>query len=605
MNLEGRGYTGKILYADLSEESFKVDTWDERIARLLLGGKGLGAWLLYKMTEPGLDPLAPEAPLIFATGPLTGTITPCSKFAVIGKSPATGTIDDSYSGGFFGPELKYSGYDAVVVTGRSEKPVVMVIEDGEARLEPAGDLWGLKTDEAEAKLSERFKSFKFAEIGPAGERMAKIASIFSSGRCAGRGGLGAVMGSKGLKAVAVKGSKPVRVADPERFERMAWIAFRSIRMSETTVRSLPRYGTANILLTINEAGALPTRNFQTGRFEGAEEISGEAFKRTLWKKDFACSLGCNIYCSKIAEFNGLTVDGPDYETIYALGSNLGLADREAICKANLLCDQYGIDSISTGVIIAFVMELYQRGMVSEKDLDGIRPLWGDKEAIISLTEKIGKGEGVGLALQEGVKRLSEKYPGSEGFAMHVKGLEMPAYEPRAAQGMGLCYAISERGACHLRAYTAGMELLGYGGGADPTSYDRSKVQLAIDRQDEKAVTDSSVLCFFTLNGMRLKEVYQMIVPCTGFNYGSVEEVKQLGARVITLTRLFNVREGFTRKDDTLPRRCLEEPLPEGPYRGQVTHLEPMLNEYYRIRGWDEEGIPTEETVKKTGLKDIL
>ncbi|MGC8962248.1 MAG: aldehyde ferredoxin oxidoreductase N-terminal domain-containing protein, partial [Candidatus Bathyarchaeia archaeon] len=330
MSLEGKGYMGRILYADLSDESFKIDAWDEKIARLLLGGKGLGAWLLYRMTEPGLDPLAPEAPLIFATGPLTGTVTPCSKFAVIGKSPATGTIDDSYSGSFFGPELKYSGYDAVVVTGRSEKPVVMVIDDGEARLEPAGDLWGLKTDETEAKLNERFKGFKFVEIGPAGERMAKIASIFSNWRCAGRGGLGAVMGSKGLKAIAVKGSKPVRVADPERFERMAWIAFRAIRMSETTVRSLPRYGTANILLTINEAGALPTRNFQTGRFEGAEEISGEAFKRTLWKKDFACSMGCNIYCSKIAEFNGLTVDGPDYETIYALGSNLGLADRETI-----------------------------------------------------------------------------------------------------------------------------------------------------------------------------------------------------------------------------------------------------------------------------------
>lgn len=605
MSLEGKGYTGKILYADLSEESFKVKNWDEVVARLLLGGKGLGAWLLYKMAEPGLDPLAPEAPLIFATGPLTGTITPCSKFAVIGKSPATGTIDDSYSGGLFGPELKYSGYDAIVITGKSEKPVVMVIDEGEARLEPAKELWGLTTDETEARLSKRYQGFKVVEIGPAGERRAPIASIFSNWRCAGRGGLGAVMGSKGLKAVAVKGSKPVRVADPERFERMAWIAFRAIRMSETTVRSLPRYGTANILLTINEAGALPTRNFQTGRFEGAEEISGEAFKKTLWRKDFACSLGCNIYCSKIAEFNGSTVDGPDYETIYALGSNLGLDDRETICKANLLCDQYGIDSISTGVIIAFVMELYQRGMISERDLDGIKPVWGDREAVISLTEKIGKGEGVGVALQEGVKRFSERYPGSEGFAMHVKGLEMPAYEPRAAQGMGLCYAISERGACHLRAYTAGMELLGYGGGADPTSYDHSKVQLAIDRQDEKAVIDSSVLCFFTLYGMKLKEAYQMIVPCTGFDYRNVEEVKQLGARVITLTRLFNTREGFTRKDDTLPKRCLEEPLPEGPYKGQVNHLEPMLNEYYRLRGWDEEGIPTEETVKKIGLKDIL
>jgi len=257
------------------------------------------------------------------------------------------------------------------------------------------------------------------------------------------------------------------------------------------------------------------------------------------------------------------------------------------------------------VIVSFVMELYQRGYVTAEDLDGIEARWGDSEAMIALTEKIVKGEGVGELLQLGVKRISEKYPGSERFAMHVKGLEVPGYDPRAAQGMGLCYAVSERGACHLRAYTAGRELLGYEGGADPSTYDRAKVQMAIDRQDEKAVVDSAVICFFAMLGMRLKEVYQMLVPCTGFEYGGFEGLMELGARIITLCRLFNVREGFTRKDDTLPGRFLEEPMPEGPAKGMVVHLEPMLEAYYEMRGLDENGVPKDETLERLGLKPLI
>jgi len=363
-------------------------------------------------------------------------------------------------------------------------------------------------------------------------------------------------------------------------------------------------------LTINETGALPTRNFQTGRFKGADRISGEAFRETLWKKDFACSMGCTIKCSKIASlegkpYSGTMIDGPDYETVFALGSNCGVDDVEAISYANYLCDLYGIDTISTGNIIGFVMELYEKGMVGRRELEGIEATWGSSQALVGLVKKIGEGEGIGADLQSGVRKLSQKYKGSESFAMHVKGLEMPAYEPRAAQGMGLCYAVSERGACHLRAYTAGAELLGYGGGADPRAYDRGKVQLAVDRQDEKAVVDSSVLCFFTLFGMRLKELYQMVVPCTGFNYKDVSELKRLGARVITLARLFNIREGLGRRDDTLPERSLTVPLTEGPSAGQVVHLEQMLNEYYDLREWDLNGEPTKETVRELELDKIV
>lgn len=611
MVLQGRGYVGKILHANLTTNSFKTEPLNERKAHLLLGGKGLATWLLYEGAKKGVDPLSPSNLLIFATGPLTGTAAPgSSRFCVVTKSPATGSFLDSYCGGHFGPELKYSGYDAVVIEGQAEEPSILLIDDDRLDLTSAKNLWGATTTNAEGKLKKRLgKDFRIVTIGPAGERKAPIAGIFSDNRTAGRGGAGAVMGSKKLKAIAVRGSGVIRAHDPEKFKESAWIAHRTLRMNEVTVRSLPQHGTANILQTINETGALPTKNFQTGRFQGIEEIASESWRKELWKKDVAC-FGCPIACSKIAylergPYAGTATDGPDYETIFSLGSNCGVDNKEAIAYANYLCDIYGIDTISTGNIIAFTMELYEKGIFSIDDLDGIEAKWGDAGALIRLTEKICKGSGVGQFFEQGVKKASEKYPESRHFAMHVKGLELPGYEPRAAQGMGLCYAISERGACHLRAYTAGTELCGYGGGTNPLSYDETKVQLAIDKQDEKAVVDSAVLCYFTLFGMRLKEIHQMVLACTGFSCEEVADLKKLGARVITLTRMFNVREGFTRKDDTLPPRLLEEPMPEGPAKGQVVHLEPMLNEYYMLRGWDENGIPTAEQLKELELTSLM
>lgn len=487
---------------------------------------------------------------------------------------------------------------------------MLLIDDDRLDLTSAKNLWGTTTTNAESNLKKQLgEDFRTITIGPAGERQAPIAGIYSDNRTAGRGGAGAVMGSKKLKAIAVRGSGVIRVHDPEKFKESAWIAHRTLRMNEVTVRSLPQHGTANILETINETGALPTKNFQTGRFQGVKEIAGESWRKELWKKDVAC-FGCPIACSKIAyirkgPYAGTVTDGPDYETIFSLGSNCRVNNKEAIAYANYLCDIYGIDTISTGNIIAFTMELYEKGILSVDDLDGIEAKWGDADALVRLTKKICKGDGVGKLLEQGVRKVSEKYPESKHFAMHVKGLEIPGYEPRAAQGMGLCYAISERGACHLRAYTAGTELCGYSGGTNPLSYDETKVQLAIDRQDEKAVVDSAVLCYFTLFGMRLKEVYQMVVACTDFSYKEVADLKKMGARAITLARIFNVREGFTRKDDTLPPRLLEEAMPEGPAEGQVVHLEPMLNEYYRLRGWDENGIPTAEQLKELELTTLM
>ena len=611
MVLQDRGYAGKILHANLTTKSFDMEPLKEEEAYLLLGGKGLATWLLYRGMKKGVDPLSSNNLLIFATGPLTGTVAPgSSRFCVVTKSPATGAFLDSYCGGHFGPEIKYSGYDAVIIEGQAEEPSVLLVDDDSLDLISARNFWGTTTSSAEEKLRKQLgKDFRIATIGPAGERQVPIAGIFSENRTAGRGGAGAVMGSKKLKAIAVRGSGAIRVHDPIKFKESSWIAHRTLRMNEVTVRSLPQHGTANILEAVNETGALPTKNFQTGRFEGVEEISSENWRRELWKDDVAC-FGCPIACGKIAyiekgQYKGTATDGPDYETIFSLGSNCGVNNKEAIAYANYLCDIYGIDTISTGNIIAFTMELYERGILSIDELDGTDAKWGDPDALVKLTKKICKGDGVGKLLEQGVKKVGEKYPESKNFAMHVKGLEIPGYDPRAAQGMGLCYAISERGGCHLRAYTAGTELCGYEGGTNPFSYGETKVQLAIDKQDEKAVVDSAVQCYFVLFGMRLKEVYQMVVSCTGFPYQRVTELKELGARIITFARIFNVREGLARKSDTLPPRLLNEPMPEGPAKGQLVHLEPMLDDYYRLRGWNGNGVPTAEQLKKLELTSFI
>ena len=611
-----RGYMGKILHVELPSMRVYTEALTEDIAYHFLGGKGLGAYLLFKMLKPKTPPLSPDNVLIFATGPLTGTIAPTgNRFCVVTKSPATGTFDDSHCGGPFGIALKRAGYDALVIRGAADELSILVIDEDHVDLASAKDLAGMFTYDAEREIKSRLgRDFEVAVIGPAGERMAPIAGIFSALRAAGRGGTGAVMGSKKLKAVAVRGHKPIKVYDPKRFRRFAWIAHRMVRMHESTARHLPRYGSANILETINEMGALPTRNYRSGVFERAEEVAGERWRETLWIRDVACK-GCPIACSKVAyvkegPFKGTIVDGPDYETIWALGPQCGISSREAIAHANQLCDLYGIDTISTGNIIAFIMECYERGILTEDELDGLRPMWGDGEVMVKLVEKIGKGEGIGGLLQQGVRRIAEyliKAKGAEEclfFAMHVKGLELPAYEPRAAQGMGLGYATSDRGACHLRGWTAGQELLGYGGAVDPLTT-RGKAQLVIDRQNEKAVVDSVGICFYAFQAFTLKEIRNMLVSCTGLSYRNNRELYVTGERIYNLTRLFNVREGFTAKDDSLPERLLKEPAPEGPAKGHVVRLEEMLKEYYALRGWDENGIPTKEKLEELGLSKFL
>ncbi|MDZ7373550.1 MAG: aldehyde ferredoxin oxidoreductase family protein [candidate division KSB1 bacterium] len=601
MSLEGRAYQDCVLRVDLGTGAVERQRIPEAVARLLLGGRGLGTWLLYNELPPGTDPLGADNLLIFVTGPLTGTIAPTAgRVGLVTKSPANGAVLDSYAGGFFGETLRFAGYDALAIRGVAPKPSVLFIEDGRIRLDEADELWGWDVFETQRALRKRYGGdVVTAVIGPAGERKSPIAGIFCETRSLARGGSGAVMGSKNLKAVVIRGSGSVAVYNRPEFEEAVWIASRMLRMS-SQIKRMQTDGTVNILELINVAGGLPTRNFQAGQFEAADQIRCEAWQQH-WKRTSACH-ACPIGCTKIAYSDryGIWIDGPEYETTFALGSNTGVADRDAILYANYLCDKYGIDAISAGGIIAFTMELFERGFISKRELDGVEARFGNAEALVELCDRMGKGEGVGAFLEKGVRAISQAFPGSEAFAMHVKGLELPGYLPRAAKGIALSYAISERGACHLHGSPI-IELLG---GADPITPE-GKALLFRTTQLDVAVVDACILCYFTKFGFTLKEVQQMLAPATGFPYRTPRDVERIGERITNLARLFNLREGFTDKDDTLPARCLREPLPSGPAKGQVVELDRMKAEYYQAMGWDAHGIPTRETLRRLEMDQLI
>ncbi|MFC1524948.1 aldehyde ferredoxin oxidoreductase family protein [Planctomycetota bacterium] len=591
-------YPNQILKINLTNQSVTTERINPDSYRLVLGGKGIGVWLLYRDLPPRTEPLAPDNLLIFTVGPLTGTAAPTSgRCGVVTKGPATGGLLDSYCGGNLGQQIRYAGYDAVVISGRAPSLTTLIITDEKVSFESAERLKDLNTRETTNRLKQQLgNDYTTAVIGPAGERKAPIAGIFSDWRCFGRGGAGAVMGSKNLKAIALKGTKTVQVAQPDKFQKMVWIANRCLRMS-ITISRLKAEGTPNILELINVFGGLPTRNFKLGQFKQAETIYGSSWSKEVWTKNTAC-FNCPIACTKVAavknsSYGDFEIDGPEYETLFALGPNCGLANKEAILYANYLCDLYGVDTISVGVIIAYVMELFEKGYLAAKDLDGLKPHWGDAQAFVALVEKIGRAEGCGAWLQAGVKSISERFPQAAAFAMHAKGLELPGYLPNAAKGIGLGYAISERGGCHLHGAPL-SELLG---GADPLKT-ANKAALTKITQAETQVINSAVLCFFVMFGMSLKEVYAMINTATDFDYASPKDLTKVGERIITLSRLFNLREGLQRKDDTLPGRCLQEPLAAGPAKGHTVDLEPMLDEYYNLMGWDQQGVPTQELITK-------
>jgi aldehyde:ferredoxin oxidoreductase len=602
MNLTERAYCDKILRIDLTTGQVTATPLPEEMMPLLIGGKGLGAWLLYTEQPAGVDPLGPDNRLIFHTGPLTGTTAPTAgRFGVTTKSPATNTYFDAYCGGYWGNTLKYAGYDALVVSGASESPVVIVIDEEAVAIEPAEHLWGTTISEATEQLWQEYgRDRQSLVIGPPGEQQRNVAGIFNESRALARGGVGAVMGSKNLKGIVVHGKKGVRVYDKAAYERALQLAFRAVRMSSETVL-LSREGTANILEIVDVMGALPTRNFQRGQFDMADQVSGYAFRQNNWKKEYAC-FACPIGCGKWTEplEDGTVIEGPEYETIYAMGPNCSIGSRETIIKLNWYCDEYGMDTISTGGVIGFVMELFEKGIIMAGELDGIEPLWGDSDAALALAEKIATVEGCGEWLGQGVAAIAGRYPAGKPFAMQVKGLEMPAYHPSAAKGTALAYAVSERGACHLRGAPLG-EL--FSGSADPLIIE-GKPQLFRDHQADKAAWDSACLCIFPSYGMSLKELWQLVVAATGFDFPAARDLERAGERISTLARMFNVREGFARAADTLPERNLAQPMNGGPANGHVVELDPMLDEYYRLMGWDANGVPGKARLAALGLEGI-
>ena len=599
------GMSGKLLRVNLTDGTIKTEAIPADLAEKYIGGRGLGTKYYVDEVPAGVDALSPENKLIMMTGPLTGTFaTSAGRYMCISKAPLTGTIGCSNSGGHFGAELKYAGFDGIIFEGKSPEPVYLYIKNGQASLKPADKLWGKTVFETTDMLNERHgEDAKVACIGPAGENGVLYAAIMNDkNRAAGRGGLGAVMGSKNLKAVVVRGTGGVKVADNDAFLAAAINARRILRAHPVTGTGLGAYGTEILVNIVNSVGALPVNNWRDGAVDDdAEAISGEALVDQYLVRNKGC-FGCTIACGRVTKIPDGPYksfgEGPEYEAAWALGSSCGIHDLAAICKVNFLCNEYGLDPITLGATYACAMELFDKGLITKEEIGG-NLAFGDAESIVEFTKKTVFKEGFGARLAEGSYRLAESV-GHPELSMTVKKQEMPAYDGRGAQGMGLCYATSNRGGCHVRGYMTAPEILGIPTKLDPLVTEGKAAMLKI-LQDLTAVVDSAGLCLFTIFGMGLPEIGAQLRPATGFNYTD-DEILATGDRIWNMEKLYNLAEGFSKKDDTLPPRLLTEPLPKGPAKGKVCELDTMLPEYYKLRGWTPEGIPTPEKLAELGLK---
>ncbi len=610
------GWTGTVLRINLTERTVTKEPLNEQWAREYVGGRGLGARYLTEEMDPTVDALSPDNKLLFVTGPLTGTSASCgSRYMVVTKGPLTNAITTSNSGGYWGPELKFAGYDMVILEGRASSPCYLWVYNETVEIREADHLWGRTVWETEERLRAELgvPDTIIASIGPAGENLVRFACIMNDlHRAAGRSGVGAVMGSKNLKAIAVRGTGGVTLADPPAFMKGMWEMKEKLRESPVTSQGLPMYGTEVLVNVINEHGALPTRNHQQSVFEEAEDISGETLTETRLVANKAC-FSCAIACGRVSTLPGeasskyevstsprnwnIAGEGPEYEAAWAMGSECGIGDLDALIKANWLCNDLGMDSISFGATVAAAMEMYEKKVVSLEQTE-IPLSFGSSEALLSLAERIAYRRGFGAELAEGSKRMTEKF-GRPEFFMGVRGQEFAAYEARAIQGMGLGYATSNRGACHLKAYTVAAEILGLPRQMDPNETE-GKAELTKLFQDATSTVDATGLCQFLTFGVGLEEMLPQLVAATGVNF-SLEETLTIGERIWNLERHWNERAGVGSSADTLPKRILEEPLPSGPAKGKVNRLGEMLPEYYQLRGWDTDGRLTPEKLKELGL----
>jgi aldehyde:ferredoxin oxidoreductase len=599
-------YHGKVLWVNLTDRETRVEPLDPQLVADYIGGRGLGTRILYDYLAQGTDPLASDNLLIFATGPLNGTDAPLSgRYEIVTRSPLTGTVLSSNSGGRFALDLKQTGYDMVVIEGAANAPCYLWIEEGDIEFREADHVWGLNTHQTTEQLrNETHRRAGVACIGPAGERGVLFASVMNDrDRAAGRGGAGCVMGAKRLKAIVAHGSQRTSPADPEGFEAARQEALTAVGEAPVTKNSLKEFGTAVLIHLINEYGGLPTHNFREGYFPDADSVSGETLKETIFEHPVACAK-CVVACGRATRTAQRSGEGPEYETIWALGPMCGIHDLEAIADANYTCNELGLDTISAGSTIACAMELWEWGAFDEAVRTQIRTdlgtdlTFGNPEAMLRCVELIGRKERIGALLAEGSARLAARF-GNPGFSMSVKGLELPAYDPRAFQAMGLALATSSRGGCHLRAYMIGPEAMGTPGTVDRFS-PASKAALVKLYQDLSAVVDSVGMCIFSTFALNPDHYARLLETATGIERAT-EEILMVGERIWNLERLFNAREGFTRADDTLPARLLQARLPGGHSKSQPVDLEPMLEEYYQLRGWDEEGQPASETLTRLGL----
>jgi aldehyde:ferredoxin oxidoreductase len=593
--MAGDGYADRILRVNLSSRTIGEIPYRPEWKEQYIGGRGLGVRLTFDLVDSATDSLGDGNAIVIAAGPLTGSGMPLgSRYSVVAKSPLTGTLSSSSSGGFFGTELRRAGIDALIVEGHSIAPVFLWIQDGECGIQDASPYWGMTTDRTIAEIQRDLAEPKarVACIGPAGERLARIACIMNDhGRAAGRGGLGAVLGSKRLKAVAVLGDRQIPRMKPEEFSTVRDAIREKIERSGTNKGGLRRYGTAGIMNVINEAHLLPTRNFQASHFDGAEAISGERMAETILERVTAC-YSCSVACGRETKAGGVRGQGPEYETLWAFGPACGVANLTAIARANYLCNELGLDTVSTGSTIACAMELSTRGFIRED----IR--FGDERAIVDLVRLIGYREGVGDALAEGSFRFASAAEHPE-LSMSVKGQELPGYDPRGLQGQGLEYATSVRGACHVYGNMVYPEVFGVPVKLDP-SVDEGKAEWVKRLQDLAAALDSAGVCLFTFRALSAADYAAMVAAVTGLAMGE-ESLLLAGERIWNLQRLFNARAGFSMKDDTLPLRLMEEPISTGFAAGRVWRREPLLSEYYQVRGWDEEGRPMQEKLAALGI----
>lgn len=602
------GYMGKLMRIDLASRQVKEKTVPDKWQKKFLGGRGIAARYYFEEVKQGIDPLSMENKLIFFTGPLTGAPGPATtKTEVVTKSPETDQYLCSNGGGYFGPHLKKSGYDGIVVERKADKPVCILIKNDKIEIVDAQDLWGKTTREVNRILEDEVgRKDQVLSCGPAAENGVKLSCIQIGDRSMGRGGAGAVMASKNLKAIAVKGTGKIPVSDPKGFKEAAREAISYVKDSKATHTE---YGTLQYTTVLNELGAYPAYNFQTAVFDKIEGISAERMKKDYYVKNQAC-YGCPVACAHLCEvkegpFKGAKSD-PEYETIGTLGAVCGVGDFAAIIRGNELCDELGIDTMSVGVIIGFAMELFERGHITEKETGGLELKFGNPQAMVEMIEKIGKREDIGDLLAEGMLGIEEEMPEMKKYMMHVKGLPLAAYDSRGFYGNALTYGTSSRGACHnVGGWSIRTELTS-------GDYDRFAVQgkgkLIKSIQDTRGYIDSLGICTVARSGYGFTDnpKGKALLYLTGHDF--TPELMTIGGRVYTLERLILNREGRFREADMIPERFRKEKLPEGPAKGHVVSegiYNKMLDDYYEARGWDSDGRPTQERLEKLDIGHLV